>query len=80
MTCRNPVLAVAGLPGSAGASLSFRMLKLVVLLTASAAAGTVEGYADLHLHLAAHETLPIYGDGPAEELPEHPSNRHTARP
>jgi microsomal dipeptidase-like Zn-dependent dipeptidase len=40
----------------------------------------VHGYVDLHIHLAAHLAVPVYGDGPASPMPAKPSARHALRP
>jgi hypothetical protein len=53
---------------------------LALLAAGPAAAEPISGYADLHVHLAAHLTVPAYGKGPAAEMPRHPSFRHALRP
>lgn len=37
-------------------------------------------FVDLHIHLAAHLAVPVYGRGPEEEPPAHPSNLHGLKP
>jgi microsomal dipeptidase-like Zn-dependent dipeptidase len=43
-------------------------------------AAPVTGYADLHVHLAAHLTVPVYGSGPDRPVPADPSYRHALHP
>lgn len=43
-------------------------------------ADPIQGYVDLHIHLAAHLAVPIYGKGPDSPPPEHFSNFHALRP
>lgn len=38
------------------------------------------GYVDLHIHIAAHLAVPIYGKGPDSPIPEHQSAKHALRP
>lgn len=53
---------------------------MLFLLAALCHAEPVSGYVDLHIHLAAHLAVPIYGDGPDAPLPERVTNRHALRP
>ncbi len=57
------------------------LFSLLPLLSLAALAETepVSGYVDLHIHLGAHRTLPVYGDGPDAPLPERVTHRHAMR-
>lgn len=54
------------------------MILLASLLLAHAE--PVSGYVDLHIHMGAHKTVPIYGRGPDARMPARPSHRHAMRP
>lgn len=41
---------------------------------------TVHGYIDLHIHIAAHLAVPVYGKGPDAPIPEQQSAKHALRP
>ena len=66
--------ALPGLLGKAGTEL--RML----FLFSMALAQSVSGAVDLHIHLAAHLAVPVYGRGPEATPPAHPSNLHSLQP
>ena len=40
----------------------------------------VQGYVDLHIHIAAHLAVPVYGAGPESAPPAHQSNFHALKP
>lgn len=52
----------------------------LLLLLLVARAEPVSGYVDLHIHMGAHETVPVYGRGPDAREPAQPSFRHQLRP
>lgn len=43
-------------------------------------AAPIHGYADLHMHIAAHLTVPIYGTGPERKPPAKQTNLHALQP
>lgn len=49
-------------------------------LLSQALAAPVHGYVDLHVHLAAHLTVPVYGEGPEAEAPPGLTNLHALEP
>lgn len=52
---------------------------MLLPLAASAFAAPIRGYVDLHLHLAAHLAVPVYGAGPDAPEPAVPTARHALR-
>ena len=40
----------------------------------------VQGYVDLHIHIAAHLAVPVYGQGPDAPIPDEQSAKHALRP
>lgn len=62
-----------------------RVPLLAVLLSAIglpsvARAEPVRGYADVHIHIAAHLAVPVYGDGPDAEPPAGQTYDHALKP
>ena len=64
-----------GRPMGPGQATARRML----LAAALAFAAPVSGYVDLHIHLAAHLTVPVYGAGPERPAPADLTNEHGLR-
>lgn len=56
------------------------MLRSRVLFLPLAAAAEVHGYVDLHIHIAAHLAVPVYGAGPDDTSTEGRTNLHALRP
>jgi microsomal dipeptidase-like Zn-dependent dipeptidase len=52
----------------------------MLFLFCAAQAQSVSGAVDLHIHLAAHLAVPVYGIGPEATPPAHPSNLHSLQP
>ncbi|GDX79384.1 hypothetical protein LBMAG42_11950 [Deltaproteobacteria bacterium] len=53
---------------------------MIMALLSHALADPISGYVDLHIHLAAHLTVPVYGAGPEAKAPSGLTNLHALEP